>query len=91
MDFILNVWYDRNEFEHQKDDENVTTVKDRERIQEGIPIQDLHIYKKLHICGLEISTLTNLYMLEQQLLILKRSSVHCIQNERATRLPVDNG
>jgi hypothetical protein len=47
--------------------------------------------RKLHIEGLQKSTMTNLYMLEQQMMILKKNSVRRINNERADHLPLDNG
>jgi hypothetical protein len=41
------------------------------------------LIKNLHIDGLEKSSLSNLYMLEQQLLILKQSSIPRMSQERA--------
>jgi hypothetical protein len=32
---------------------------------DSIPIQDIHLNKKLHMEGLQQSTMKNLYMLEQ--------------------------
>jgi plasmid maintenance system killer protein len=99
-DFVLDIWYDRNAYEHHQDEANISAVKDKliqkiEWIQDSIPIQDLYIYKKLHIEQLKRSNLTNLYMLEQQLMILKKSSVHRIHNARDHEppmpRPIDNG
>jgi hypothetical protein len=79
LQFILDSWYCRNNIEHQKDIENISTVKARliakiEWLHESIPIDALKIHKKLSLTDLNKSTMSNLYMLEAQMSIIKRKS-----------------
>jgi hypothetical protein len=60
-------------------EENISTVKERlvakiEWLQERIPIANLKIHNKINLQELKNSTMSNLYMLEQQLMIIKRKS-----------------
>jgi hypothetical protein len=77
--YVLNTWYSRNNTEHQKDKDDINTVKTRliakiEWIHEKIPLVDLKIHKKLSINDLNKSTMSNLYVLEQQLTIILQAS-----------------
>jgi hypothetical protein len=77
LQFILDSLYSRNQTEHQKDAENISMVKARliskiEWLHESIPIQDLKIHKKINLNDLHKSSMSNLYMLETQLTIMKK-------------------
>jgi hypothetical protein len=97
LQFLLDCWYCRNSVEHKKDEENVTMVKSRliskiEWLHEGIPLNDLKIHKKIKLTDLSKSNMSNLYMLEAQLNIIKKygSSSQPTRTE-AEEPPIDAG
>jgi hypothetical protein len=62
-----------------------------EWIHDSIPIEDLYLHKKITVEELEKSTMSNLYMLEQQLWIIKKQSKVRNESNRANRLAHNPG
>jgi hypothetical protein len=88
--FVLDMWYCRNDKEHEKDLNESTTVKARllakiDWIKSTVTRQELRHYKYLDIAQLAKTPIYNLVMLAEQLCTLKkiRQPSSCTVGEEA--------
>jgi hypothetical protein len=76
FNFVLDIWYSRNEVEHTKDNENIALVKERlirkmMWTKGTMTVEELRHYRNVQREELETSPMNNLHMLAQQLMVMK--------------------
>jgi hypothetical protein len=79
-EFIIHMWYSRNDVEHSSTTQHQSLLKTRLLkkigwLHELLPPEARYHFQHLDCNALQKSPMSNLYMLEQQLLIFKQSMV----------------